>query len=74
MSPKDNEVVLTTANVTNKIGNIFDTVLVLSHHYRTLKSQQNPIITKKQTLLTQAMCEIAQGKVDKKILFKHKKD
>lgn len=52
-----------------KIGNLFETVLILSQRMRELRAGHAPLVNSK-TLLTSAFLEVEQGKIGKSYLYK----
>lgn len=61
---RDN-VSLSSEDAAKKIGNLFDTVLILSQRIRELKSGHAALVNQGDTSLSKAMHEIAAGKVTK---------
>ena len=65
----ENTTPLCSEAAVQQIGNIFETVLILSQRMRELKAGHASLVPAK-TMLTSAFSEIEQGKVGKAYLYK----
>ena len=65
----NDDIIQCSEQATRKVGNLFETVLILSQRMRELRAGHAPTINAK-TPLTSAFLEAEQGKIGRSYLYK----